>query len=113
MTIQADPDDFEKHGREFQGHVQDMDSIHSEMYSLLDGDIGLRGDDEFSRAFQENHVARVRDLADSVRGASDGVSGISQGMQKMAADYRATDAAATEGVSSLTSPDAAAPHSKL
>jgi hypothetical protein len=98
--IQADPDDLEKHGRAFDGHVADMTSVHDQMYALLAGDIGI-GHDDFSRGFRENYLTQVRNLADSVKGARDGVRGISEGMVKMAADYRATDDASLHGVSSL------------
>jgi hypothetical protein len=98
--IQADPDDLEKHGRAFDGHVADMTSVHDQLYALLSGDIGI-GDDDFSRGFRENYVTQVRNLADSVKGARDGVQGISLGMVKMASDYRATDDASLKGVTSL------------
>jgi hypothetical protein len=98
--IQADPDDLEKHGRAFDGHVAAMTSVHDELYALLSGDIGI-GDDEFSRGFRQNYVTQVRNLADSVKGARDGVRGISEGMVKMAADYRATDDASLKGVTRL------------
>lgn len=101
-SIQADPDDLDKHGRAFDGHVADMSSVHDEMYALLAGDIGI-GNDDFSRGFRENYVTQVRNLADSVKGARDGVRGISQGMIRMAADYRATDDASLKGVSGLGS----------
>lgn len=98
--IQADPDDLEKHGRAFDGHVADMTSVHDQLYALLSGDIGI-GDDDFSRGFRENYLTQVRNLADSVKGARDGVQGISLGMVRMAADYRATDDASLKGVTSL------------
>jgi hypothetical protein len=98
--IQADPDDLEKHGRAFDGHVADMTSVHDQLYALLSGDIGI-GDDDFSRGFRENYVTQVRNLADSVKGARDGVQGISLGMVRMASDYRATDDASLKGVTSL------------
>ena len=98
--IQADPDDLEKHGRAFDGHVADMSAVHDQLYALLAGDIGI-GNDDFSRGFRENYVTQVRNLADSVRGARDGVQGISLGMVKMAGDYRATDDASLKGVTSL------------
>jgi hypothetical protein len=98
--IQADPDDLEKHGHAFDGHVADMTSVHDQMYALLAGDIGI-GNDDFSRGFRENYVAQVRNLADSVKGARDGVQGISLGMVKMAQDYRATDDASLKGVTNL------------
>lgn len=101
-SIQADPDDLDKHGRAFDGHVADMTSVHDEMYALLAGDIGI-GNDDFSRGFRENYVTQVRNLADSVKGARDGVQGISEGMIRMAADYRATDDASFQGVSNLGS----------
>lgn len=100
--IQADPDDLEKHGRAFDGHVADMSSVHDQLYALLAGDIGI-GDDDFSQGFRKNYVAQVRNLADSVRDARDGVRGISLGMVKMAADYRATDDASLRGVTNLGS----------
>ncbi|MEY9933725.1 hypothetical protein ABH926_008385 [Catenulispora sp. GP43] len=110
--IQADPDDLEKHGRAFDGHVADMTSVHDQLYALLSGDIGI-GNDDFSRGFRENYVTQVRNLADSVKGARDGVQGISLGMVKMAADYRATDDASLQGITkmgdSLNLPPAA-PH---
>ena len=99
-AIQADPDDLEKHGKAFDGHVADMTSVHDELYALLAGDIGI-GHDDFSKGFRENYVAQVRNLADSVKGARDGVQGISEGMVKMAADYRATDDASLKGVTHL------------
>jgi hypothetical protein len=99
-SIQADPEDLDKHGRAFDGHVAAMTSVHDELYALLAGDIGI-GNDDFSRGFRENYVAQVRNLADSVKGARDGVRGISEGMVKMAADYRATDDASLRGVSNL------------
>jgi len=98
--IQADPDDLEKHGRAFDGHVADMTSVHDQLYALLSGDIGI-GDDDFSRGFRENYLTQVRNLADSVKGARDGVQGISLGMVRMASDYRATDEASLKGVTSL------------
>ena len=98
-SIQADPDDLDKHGRAFDGHVADMTAVHDELYSLLSGDIGI-GHDSFSDGFRQNYLARVRDLADSVKGARDGVSGISQGMIKMAADYRNADDAALRAMAS-------------
>jgi hypothetical protein len=99
-SIQADPDDLDKHGRAFDGHVAAMTSVHDEIYALLAGDIGI-GNDDFSRGFRENYVTQVRNLADSVKGARDGVRGISEGMVKMASDYRATDDASLRGVSNL------------
>lgn len=99
-AIQADPDDLEKHGRAFDGHVADMTSVHDELYALLAGDIGV-GHDDFSKGFRENYLAQVRNLADSIRGARDGVRGISEGMVKMAADYRATDDASLKDVTHL------------
>ena len=99
-SIQADPDDLEKHGRAFDGHVADMTSVHDQLYALLAGDIGI-GHDDFSRGFRENYVTQVRNLADSVRGARDGVRGISEGMVRMAKDYRATDDASLKGVTNL------------
>ena len=99
-SIQADPDDLEKHGRAFDGHVADMTSVHDQLYALLAGDIGI-GNDDFSRGFRENYVTQVRNLADSVRGARDGVRGISEGMVRMAKDYRATDDASLKGVTNL------------
>jgi hypothetical protein len=101
-SIQADPDDLEKHGRAFDGHVADMTSVHDQLYALLAGDIGI-GNDNFSDGFRKNYVTQVRNLADSVKGARDGVQGISEGMVKMAADYRATDDASLKGVSNLGS----------
>ena len=100
--IQADPDDLERHGKAFDGHVADMSSVHDELYALLAGDIGI-GNDAFSDGFRKNYVAQVRNLADSVRDARDGVQGISLGMVKMAADYRATDDASLRGVTNLGS----------
>jgi hypothetical protein len=100
--IQADPDDLEKHGKAFDGHVADMSSVHDELYALLAGDIGI-GNDDFSQGFRKNYVTQVRNLADSVRDARDGVQGISLGMVKMAADYRATDDASLHGVTNLGS----------
>ncbi|MEY9859168.1 hypothetical protein ABH935_004795 [Catenulispora sp. GAS73] len=100
--IQADPDDLERHGKAFDGHVADMSSVHDELYALLAGDIGI-GNDDFSRGFRENYVTQVRNLADNVRDARDGVQGISLGMVKMAADYRATDDASLRGVTNLGS----------
>lgn len=98
--IQADPDDLEKHGKAFDGHVADMTTVHDQLYALLAGDIGI-GDDDFSRGFRENYVTQVRNLADSVKGARDGVRGISEGMVRMASDYRATDDASLQGVNNL------------
>lgn len=118
--IQADPDDLEKHGRAFDGHVADMSSVHDQLYALLAGDVGI-GHDDFSRGFRENYLAQVRNLADSVKGARDGVRGISEGMVRMAADYRATDDASLRGVNNLgkglnlppsgPTPPSAGPHS--
>ena len=98
--IQADPDDLEKHGRAFDGHVADMTTVHDQLYALLAGDIGI-GNDDFSRGFRENYVTQVRNLADSVKGARDGVRGISEGMVRMAKDYRATDDASLKGITNL------------
>ena len=99
--IQADPDDLEKHGRAFDGHVAAMTGLHDQLSSLVaSGDMGI-GDDDFSRGFRENYVVQVRNLADSIKGARDGVRGISEGMVRMASDYRATDDASLQGVNNL------------
>lgn len=101
-NVQIDPDDLEKHGKAFDGHVADMSALHDELYALLAGDIGI-GHDEFSKGFRENYLTQVRNLADSVRDARDGVRGISMGMVKMAGDYRDTDDASLKGVTRLGS----------
>jgi hypothetical protein len=99
-SIQADPDDLERHGKAFDGHVADMTAVHDQLSALINGDIGI-GHDAFSRGFRQNYLQQVLNLADSVKGARDGVRAISQGMIKMAGDYRAVDDASLKGITNL------------
>jgi hypothetical protein len=97
-AINVDPDNLDLHGRRFDVHANDVGELGGQLIALMDGPIGLLGDDDFCEGFRQNYLPQLRSLAQGFLDIGGSVADVGTGLHAMARDYRTMSEVAERAV---------------